>query len=47
MARKTSKNTTQTVAVYDKRTGIYVASRKDGSVTFGHFNQKGTNAPFK
>jgi hypothetical protein len=44
MARNTSKsNGTVVATVYDKRQGIYVATRKDGSVTFGHFNQKGTN----
>lgn len=29
--------------VYDHNTGVYVATRKDGSLTFGRFNKRGTN----
>lgn len=29
--------------VYDHATGVYVATRKDGTVTFGKFNERGTN----
>ena len=29
--------------VYDHNTGVYVATRKDGSITFGRFNEPGTN----
>ena len=29
--------------VYDHNTKVYIATRKDGSLTFGPFNQKGTN----
>lgn len=31
------------VQVYDKRTGVYVSTRKDGSVTVGRFNERGSN----
>lgn len=34
---------TVTGAVYVN--GIYVASRKDGSITVGYYNEKGTNVP--
>lgn len=29
--------------VYDHNTRVYVATRKDGSITFGRFNEPGTN----
>lgn len=44
MARNTVSLPTNFVGtVYDHNTGVYVATRKDGSLTFGRFNQKGTN----
>jgi hypothetical protein len=48
MSRKIAKTTivlpvTFVGTVYDHNTGVYVASRKDGSITFGRFGQKGTN----
>lgn len=48
MARRKSNTTvvlptTFVGTVYDHNTGVYVASRKDGSITFGKFGQRGTN----
>lgn len=46
MARKTASVSVPTNfvgTVYDHKTKVYVATRKDGSLTFGRFNEKGTN----
>lgn len=48
MARRTVRTTrslpTNFVGtVYDHNTKVYVAARKDGSLTFGRFNERGTN----
>lgn len=46
MANKNSRVTLPTNfvgTVYDHNTKVYVAARKDGSLTFGRFNEKGTN----
>lgn len=48
MARRKNSSTivlptTFVGTVYDHNTGVYVASRKDGSITFGKFGQRGTN----
>lgn len=46
MARKTVTVTVPTTFVgtfYDKETGVYVATRKDGSITTGRIGQRGLN----
>lgn len=44
MARKTvSLAPTFVGTVYDTETGVYFATRKDGSVTVGRINERGMN----
>lgn len=42
MPRKTT-TLTRVGTVYDTEKGVYVATRKDGSITVGRINRKGSN----